>query len=337
MHIHEYQAKRLLSAYGVPTPEGRLAATPGEAEQAARDLPGPVWVVKAQIHAGGRGKAGGVKVCRSPEEAREAAASLLGARLVTPQTGPDGERVNAVWIERGTASARECYLAVALDRASQCLTVMASPGGGMDIEAVAASSPERVFTARLDGGHYLWPFQARNLLEGWGLESGPARELASLVRRLAALAAEKGLTYVRLGGSIGTLVNGAGLAMATMDAIKQAGAEPANFLDAGGGASEETVAAGFSIMLSDPHVRGILINIFGGILRCDIVAHGIVNAARKLDIAVPLVVRLEGTNVAEGRRILRESGLRFHTASSMSEAARLIVGLAAESPQEAGV
>jgi len=321
MHIHEYQAKRLLSAYGVPTPEGRLAATPGEAEQAARDLPGPVWVVKAQIHAGGRGKAGGVKMCRSPEEAREAAASLLGARLVTPQTGPDGERVNAVWIERGTASARECYLAVALDRASQCLTVMASPGGGMDIEAVAASSPERVFTARLDGGHYLWPFQARNLLEGWGLESGPARELASLVRRLAALAAEKdmtqleinplalsegggfvaldakmnfddsalkrhpdivalrdteegdpleraaaekGLTYVRLGGSIGTLVNGAGLAMATMDAIKQAGAEPANFLDAGGGASEETVAAGFSIMLSDPHVRGILINIFGG-------------------------------------------------------------------------
>ena len=267
MHIHEYQAKRLLSAYGVPTPEGRLAATPGEAEQAARDLPGPVWVVKAQIHAGGRGKAGGVKVCRSPEEAREAAASLLGARLVTPQTGPDGERVNAVWIEQGTASARECYLAVALDRASQCLTVMASPGGGMDIEAVAASSPERVFTARLDGGHYLWPFQARNLLEGWGLESGPARELASLVRRLAALAAEKdmtqleinplalsegggfvaldakmnfddsalkrhpdivalrdteegdpleraaaekGLTYVRLGGSIGTLVNGAG-------------------------------------------------------------------------------------------------------------------------------
>ena len=353
-----------------------------------------MWVVKAQIHAGGRGKAGGVKVCRSPEEAREAAASLLGARLVTPQTGPDGERVNAVWIEQGTASARECYLAVALDRASQCLTVMASPGGGMDIEAVAASSPERVFTARLDGGHYLWPFQARNLLEGWGLESGPARELASLVRRLAALAAEtertqleinplalsegggfvaldakmnfddsalkrhpdiaalrdteegdpleraaaeKGLTYVRLGGSIGTLVNGAGLAMATMDAIKQAGAEPANFLDAGGGASEETVAAGFSIMLSDPHVRGILINIFGGILRCDIVAHGIVNAARKLDIAVPLVVRLEGTNVAEGRRILRESGLRFHTASSMSEAARLIVGLAAESPQEAGV
>ena len=164
MHIHEYQAKRLLSAYGVPTPEGRLAATPGEAEQAARDLPGPVWVVKAQIHAGGRGKAGGVKGCRRPEGAREAAASLLGARLVTPQTGPDGERVNAVWIEQGTASARECYLAVALDRASQCLTVMASPGGGMDIEAVAASSPERGFSAPLGG----WPYLLRQpLRRGW--------------------------------------------------------------------------------------------------------------------------------------------------------------------------
>lgn len=394
MHIHEYQAKRLLSAYGIPTPEGRLAATPGEAERAARELPGPVWVVKAQIHAGGRGKAGGVKACRSPEEAREAAASLLGRRLVTPQTGPGGERVDAVWIEQGTAIARECYLAITLDRAAQCLAVMASPDGGMDIEAVAAAAPERVLAARLDGGHFLWPFQIRNLLAGWGLEAAQAREASALVRRLAALAvekdltqleinplalteeggfmaldakmdfddsalkrhpdtaalrdagegdpleraaAEKGLAYVRLGGSIGTLVNGAGLAMATMDAIKQAGAEPANFLDAGGGASEETVAAGFSIMLSDPRVRGILINIFGGILRCDIVAHGIVNAARRLDVAVPLVVRLEGTNVAEGRRILHESGLRFHTASSMSEAARLIAGLAAGTSQEANV
>ena len=393
MHIHEYQAKRLLSAYGIPTPQGRLAVTPGEAERAARDLPGPVWVVKAQIHAGGRGKAGGVKACRSPEEAGKAAEALLGARLVTKQTGLGGERVGTVWIEQGTAIAREFYLAVTLDRTAQCLTVIASPDGGMDIEAVAAATPDRVFTARLDGAHCLWPFQARNLLDGWGLESGPARELASLVRKLAALAvekdmtqleinplalteggglmaldakmdfddsalkrhpdiaalrdaeegdpleraaAEKGLAYVRLGGSIGTLVNGAGLAMATMDAIKQAGAEPANFLDAGGGASEESVAAGFAIMLSDPHVRGILINIFGGILRCDVVAHGIVNAARKLGIAVPLVVRLEGTNVMEGRRILRESGLRFRTASSMSEAARLIAGLAAQSPQEAG-
>lgn len=392
MHIHEYQAKRLLSDYGIPVPGGRLAVTPEEAEEATRDLPGPVWAVKAQIRAGGRGKAGGVRLCRSPGEVREAAASLLGARLTTPQTGPQGERVGSVWIEQGTAIARECYLAVALDRTAQCLTVMASPEGGVDIEAVAAASPEKVFTARLDGGHYLWPFQARNLLEGWGLGPDEARELAGLVRRLAALAAEKdmtqleinplalaegggfvaldakmdfdesalrrhpdisalrdaeegdpleraamqkGLAYVRLGGSIGTLVNGAGLAMATMDAIKQAGAEPANFLDAGGGASEESVAAGLEIMLSDPRVRGILINIFGGILRCDVVARGIVAAARGLDVAVPLVVRLEGTNVEEGRRILRESGLRFHTASSMPEAARLIVALAAQTPREA--
>ena len=393
MHIHEYQAKELLRAYGIPTPQGRLARSHVEALEAARAMPGPVWVVKAQIHAGGRGKGGGVKICRSPEEVGEAAASLLGSRLVTRQTGPSGEAVGSVWIEQGTAIAHEYYLAVALDRAAQCLTVMASPDGGMDIETVAVGTPERVSSARLSG-HTLWPFQIRKMVGGWGLDAAQTREAAALVRRLTALAvekdltqleinplalaegggfvaldakmdfddsalkrhpdvaalkdreegdpleraaAEKGLTYVRLGGSIGTLVNGAGLAMATMDAIKQAGAESANFLDAGGGASEETVAAAFAIMFSDPHVRGVLINIFGGILRCDIVAHGIVNAARKLDIAVPLVVRLEGTNVAEGRRILRESGLRFHTTSSMSEAARLIVGLAAESPQEAGV
>ena len=393
MHIHEYQAKELLRAYGIPTPQGRLARSHVEALEAARAMPGPVWVVKAQIHAGGRGKGGGVKICRSPEEVGEAAASLLGSRLVTRQTGPSGEAAGSVWIEQGTAIAHEYYLAVALDRAAQCLTVMASPDGGMDIETVAVGTPERVSSARLSG-HTLWPFQIRKIVGGWGLDAAQTREAAALVRRLTALAvekdltqleinplalaegggfvaldakmdfddsalkrhpdvaalkdreegdpleraaAEKGLTYVRLGGSIGTLVNGAGLAMATMDAIKQAGAESANFLDAGGGASEETVAAAFAIMFSDPHVRGVLINIFGGILRCDIVAHGIVNAARKLDIAVPLVVRLEGTNVAEGRRILRESGLRFHTASSMSEAARLIVGLAAESPQEAGV
>lgn len=353
-------------------------------------MPGPVWVVKAQIHAGGRGKGGGVKICRSPEEVGEAAASLLGSRLVTRQTGPSGEAVGSVWIEQGTAIAHEYYLAVALDRAAQCLTVMASPDGGMDIETVAVGTPERVSSARLSG-HTLWPFQIRKIVGGWGLDAAQTREAAALVRRLTALAvekdltqleinplalaegggfvaldakmdfddsalkrhpdvaalkdreegdpleraaAEKGLTYVRLGGSIGTLVNGAGLAMATMDAIKQAGAESANFLDAGGGASEETVAAAFAIMFSDPHVRGVFINIFGGILRCDVVAHGIVNAARKLDVTVPLVVRLEGTNVEAGRRILHESGLQFHTASSMPEAARLIAHLTAETQRE---
>lgn len=386
MNIHEYQAKGLLRRYGVPTPEGRLAASRDEALKVAAELPGPIRVVKAQIHAGGRGKSGGVKVCRSLEEVGEAAASLLGRALVTPQTGPDGERVRAVWIEQGTAVARETYLAVALDRAAQCLTVMASPDGGMDIEAVAAATPGRVAAIRLDGGHHLWPFQARRLVRGWGLDAARERDFTALVRHLVALvvdkdmtqleinplaltedgifmaldakmnfddsglkrhpdvlalrddgegdplerrAAERGLTYVRLGGSIGTLVNGAGLAMATMDAIKQAGAEPANFLDAGGGASEETVAAGLEIMLADPRVRGILVNIFGGILRCDVVAQGLANAARKVDLSLPLVVRLEGTNVEAGRRILEESGLSFRTASSMSEAARLIVGLAA--------
>lgn len=390
MHIHEYQAKELLRAYGIPTPQGRLARSHVEALEAARAMPGPVWVVKAQIHAGGRGKGGGVKICRSPEEVGEAAASLLGSRLVTRQTGPSGEAVGSVWIEQGTAIAHEYYLAVALDRAAQCLTVMASPDGGMDIETVAVGTPERVSSARLNG-HTLWPFQIRKIVGGWGLDAAQTREAAALVRRLTALAvekdltqleinplalaegggfvaldakmdfddsalkrhpdvaalkdrkegdpleraaAEKGLTYVRLGGSIGTLVNGAGLAMATMDAIKQAGAESANFLDAGGGASEETVAAAFAIMFSDPHVRGVLINIFGGILRCDVVAHGIVNAARKLDVTVPLVVRLEGTNVEAGRRILHESGLQFHTASSMPEAARLIAHLTAETQRE---
>ena len=390
MHIHEYQAKELLRAYGIPTPQGRLARSHVEALEAARAMPGPVWVVKAQIHAGGRGKGGGVKICRSPEEVGEAAASLLGSRLVTRQTGPSGEAVGSVWIEQGTAIAHEYYLAVALDRAAQCLTVMASPDGGMDIETVAVGTPERVSSARLSG-HTLWPFQIRKIVGGWGLDAAQTREAAALVRRLTALAvekdltqleinplalaegggfvaldakmdfddsalkrhpdvaalkdreegdpleraaAEKGLTYVRLGGSIGTLVNGAGLAMATMDAIKQAGAESANFLDAGGGASEETVAAAFAIMFSDPHVRGVLINIFGGILRCDVVAHGIVNAARKLDVTVPLVVRLEGTNVEAGRRILHESGLQFPTASSMPEAARLIAHLTAETQRE---
>ena len=390
MHIHEYQAKELLRAYGIPTPQGRLARSHVEALEAARAMPGPVWVVKVQIHAGGRGKGGGVKICRSPEEVGEAAASLLGSRLVTRQTGPSGEAAGSVWIEQGTAIAHEYYLAVALDRAAQCLTVMASPDGGMDIETVAVGTPERVSSARLSG-HTLWPFQIRKIVGGWGLDAAQTREAAALVRRLTALAvekdltqleinplalaegggfvaldakmdfddsalkrhpdvaalkdreegdpleraaAEKGLTYVRLGGSIGTLVNGAGLAMATMDAIKQAGAESANFLDAGGGASEETVAAAFAIMFSDPHVRGVLINIFGGILRCDVVAHGIVNAARKLDVTVPLVVRLEGTNVEAGRSILHESGLQFHTASSMPEAARLIAHLTAETQRE---
>ena len=387
MNIHEYQAKGLLKEFGVPVPQGGLAVTPQEARAVAESLPGPVWVVKAQIHAGGRGKGGGVKVCKSPDAVEEAARAILGMQLVTHQTGPEGKKVHKVWVEQGTDIARELYLSVVLDRAAACLTVMASPDGGMDIEAVAEKTPERIFTTRLDGCLRVWPYQAQSLFFGCGLTQAQVGEGVKLLQGLVELAAAKdatlveinplavtgdghlvaldakmnfdesglkrnpdiaaledpeegdplerkgqemGVNYVRLDGYVGTMVNGAGLAMATMDAIKQAGALPANFLDAGGGASEETVAAGFSIMLSDPRVRGILINIFGGILRCDIVAQGVVTAARKVNLQLPLVVRLEGTNVEEGRRILRESGLKFETAASMAEAAQRIAGLTKE-------
>lgn len=384
MDIHEYQAKRLLAEYGVPTPRGGLAESPALARTVAMGLHSPVWVVKAQIHAGGRGKGGGVQVCRSPQDVEKAAGRILGRQLVTPQTGPEGRTVCKVLVEEGVRSVRELYLAVALDRDARCLTVAASPDGGMDIETVARKNPERIFSARLDGTHQFWPFQARGLLYGCGLSREQMAAGVLLVRNLVRLAVEKdallveinplavsekgdflaldakmnfdesalgrhpdivalddpeqsdpleflarqsGVNYIRLNGWVGTMVNGAGLAMATMDAIKQAGAEPANFLDAGGGATEETVAAGFEIMLSDPRVRGILINIFGGILRCDIVAQGIVAAAKKTGLKLPLVIRLEGTNLEEGRRILRQSGLDFETAASMSEAARKITAL----------
>ncbi|SDF38657.1 ADP-forming succinate--CoA ligase subunit beta [Desulfovibrio legallii] len=386
MNIHEYQAKGLLGQFGVPVPAGALAATAAEARAAAAGLPGPVWVVKAQIHAGGRGKGGGVQVCKNLDAVEAAAGHIIGMQLITHQTGPEGKKVHKVWVEQGTEIARELYLAVVLDRGAQRLTVMASPDGGMDIEDVAARTPERIFTTRLDGGHHIWPYQARQLFFGCGLTPEQVGKGAALVQNLVRLAVEKdavlveinplavttagdivaldakmdfdesalkrhpdvaamddpeegdplerkarelGVNYVRLSGYVGTMVNGAGLAMATMDAIKQAGAAPANFLDAGGGANEQMVAAGFEVMLSDPHVRGILINIFGGILRCDIVAQGVVNAARKVDLRLPLVVRLEGTNVEEGRRILRESGLNFETAASMSEAAHKIAALTA--------
>ena len=384
MNVHEYQAKSLLAEFSVPVPKGGIAASPAEARRVAEGLPGPVWVVKAQIHAGGRGKGGGVKVCKSLDAVEAAAQAILGMQLVTHQTGPEGKKVHKVWVEQGTNIARELYLAVVLDRGAQCLTVMASPDGGMDIEEVAEKTPERIYTTRLDGSHHIWPFQARSLFAGCGLTPRQVNAAATLVQNLVRLAVERdavlveinplavtaegdivaldakmnfdesalkrhpdiaaledpeecdplerkaqqlGVNYVRLSGYVGTMVNGAGLAMATMDAIKNAGAEPANFLDAGGGASEETVAAGFEVMLSDPNVRGILINIFGGILRCDIVAHGVVNAARRVNLTLPLVVRLEGTNVEEGRRILNESGLNFETASSMAEAAQKIAAI----------
>jgi succinyl-CoA synthetase beta subunit len=381
MHIHEYQAKQLLKAYGIPVPEGGHAATAAEAMHVAKMLPGPIWVVKAQIHAGGRGKGGGVKVCKTLVDVEAAAGAILGMQLVTHQTGPEGKTVHSVWVEQGTAFVRELYLAVVLDRGAECLTVMASPDGGMDIEEVAAKRPERIFRVLLDASHHIWPFQARQLLFGCGLSPQQISQGVGLISNLIRLCVEKdatqveinplavteegkivaldakinfdesaltrhpdiaaladpeeedplereaaalGVNYVRLGGYVGTMVNGAGLAMATMDAIKQAGAEPANFLDAGGGANVDMVTRGFEIMLSDPKVRGILINIFGGILRCDIVADGVVQAARKLNLKLPVVIRMEGTNVEAARRILDECGLNFTTAGSLLEAARLI-------------
>ena len=384
MNIHEYQAKELFQAFGIPVPKGGLAQTQAQAVEVARSLDGPVWVVKAQVHAGGRGKAGGVRVCKSIEEVEEAAGAIIGMTLVTKQTGAQGKKVHKVWVEQGTNFTAELYLAVVLDRGQGLLTIMASPSGGMDIEAVAEATPEKFFTTRLDGNHHLWAFQARQLFFGCGLNPKQVGQGVKIVQALVRLAVEKdatqvevnplaitadgdlialdakvnfdesglarhpdvaalddpeecdpfelkarqaGVNYVHLDGYVGTMVNGAGLAMATMDAIKQAGAEPANFLDAGGSANEDMVAQGFEIMLSDPKVRGILINIFGGILRCDIVAQGIVNAAKKVNLTLPLVVRMEGTNVEEGRRILASSGLAITKATSMLEAAEKIAEL----------
>lgn len=386
MNIHEYQAKKLLADYGVPVPVGKMATTVAEAKKAAESIPGPLWVVKAQIHAGGRGKGGGVKVCKNIAEVEAAAQAILGMQLVTHQTGPEGKKVHSIWVEQGTAIARELYVAIVLDRGAECLTVMASPDGGMDIEEVAENNPERIFTTRLDGGHHIWPFQARELLFGCGLTPAQITQGVSFITNLLRLCVDKdatqveinplaitesgdlialdakmnfdesalkrhpeikaledpeeedplerkaaalGVNYVKLNGYVGTMVNGAGLAMATMDAIKQAGAEPANFLDAGGGANVEMVTKGFEVMLSDPNVRGILINIFGGILRCDIVAEGVVAAAKNLKLTLPVVVRMEGTNVEEGRKIIKESGLNFTSATSMIEAAKKIAELTA--------
>ncbi len=384
MNIHEYQAKELLASYGVNVPQGGVAHSIEQALEAAKKLPGPIWVVKAQIHAGGRGKGGGVKVCKSLEEVELATKSILGMQLITHQTGPQGQKVNKVWIEQGTDIARELYLAVVLDRGAECLTIMASPDGGMDIEEVAEKNPERIFTCHLDGNHNIWPFQARELLFACELSPTQVNKGTDLIVKLVQLCVENdatqveinplaintdgdilvldakmnfdesalkkhphiealedpdetdplerkavqlGINYVRLDGYVGTMVNGAGLAMATMDAIKFAGAEPANFLDAGGGANVEMVKKGFEVMLSDPNVRGILINIFGGILRCDIVAEGVVQAAKEMELKVPLVVRMEGTNVDLAREILNNSGINLVSANSMTEAAQKIAEL----------
>ena len=384
MKIHEYQAKQILTKFGVTTPRGDVAYTPEEARGVAEKLGGTV-VVKAQIHAGGRGKAGGVKIAKNPKEAEGLAHEMLGKKLVTPQTGPEGRVVRRVLIEEGLDIARELYLGLVIDRAAARPVVMASSEGGVEIEIVAAEHPEKILRESIDPAVGFQSFQARKLAFGLGLDGAlvgeAARFLSALYRafeatdaslaeinplvvtrdgRILALdakmnfddnalyrhkdirefrdldeedplevrASNYSLNYIRLEGTVGCMVNGAGLAMATMDLIQYAGGSPANFLDVGGGANEEQVRRGFEIILSDPHVRAVLVNIFGGIMRCDIVASGVVAAARSLGVKVPIVVRLEGTNVELGQQILRESGLNFTVASGMKDAAEKVVALA---------
>jgi len=382
MKIHEYQAKELLHQFGVAVPRGHLALTPLEAEGAARRLGGGLCVVKAQIHAGGRGKAGGVKLARTPDQAHLLAEALLGVTLRTPQTGPEGQVVRKVYVEEGCRIARELYLGVTLDREAGRLAVMASTEGGVDIEEVAASHPEKILREWIDPLTGLNPFQARRLAFGLGLEGATVGAFVTLVSGLveaytateAALAeinplvvTEEGavlaldakmtfddnalfrhpevaalrdvdeedpreaqakvheLAYIALDGDIGCLVNGAGLAMATMDVIRLAGGAPANFLDVGGGADEEKVKAAFSLLLADAAVKAVLVNIFGGIMKCDVIAKGIVGAARTVGLDVPLVVRLQGTNVELGKQILAQSDLPIIAADDLGDAAEKAV------------
>ncbi len=382
MNIHEYQAKELLKRYGVPVPLGKVVSTPQEARGAAVELGGRC-VVKAQIHAGGRGKAGGVKLARDPADAEKKAAEILGKNLVTHQTGPEGRQVRKVLIEQGLNIDRELYLGMVLDRAQSRIAVICSAEGGVEIEEVAAKNPEKILKELIDPAVGLLPFQCRKLAFALGM---PAESVGKLTAMMQALyrafdecdcslaeinplvltqegqvialdakmnfdsnaffrqkeilalrdlheedpreieASKYDLSYISLDGNIACMVNGAGLAMATMDIIKLCGGEPANFLDVGGGANQEKVAQAFKILLADARVRGVLINIFGGIMRCDVLAQGVVDAARELKVNVPLVVRMQGTNVDIGKKILADSGLPIISAETMAEAAEKIVG-----------
>jgi len=386
MKIHEYQGKELLRKFGVPVPRGIVARSIEEAHQAATELGTPIVVVKAQIHAGGRGKGGGVKLAKSPAEAKQLAGEILGMNLITHQTGPEGREVRVLLIEEGLPIDKEFYLGIVLDRASGRSVFMASQAGGMDIEEVAANTPEKILKETIDPAVGFRSFQARKLAFGLGIPPALINQAvkfmqslyhayeqmdASLMEinpflltkddRLIALdakvnfddnamfrhkefldlrdlneeepleieASKFDLNYIKLDGNIACMVNGAGLAMATMDIIKLAGGEPANFLDVGGGASQERVEAAFRILLADENVKAVLINIFGGIVRCDMVARGVVEAAKNLGIEVPVVVRLEGTNVEEGQRVIRESGMNFTVAQGMQDAAEKVVAAAA--------
>ncbi len=378
MNIHEYQAKELFRKYGIAVPEGGVAFSPDEAVETAGKLGGYPVVVKAQIHAGGRGKGGGVKIAKSAGDVKSLAGEIIGMTLVTHQTGPEGRLVKKVLVEQGLDIAGELYLSIIPDRASGMIVIMASEAGGMDIEEVAEKTPGKIIRVNVDPLTGLQPYHAREAAFGLNLTGTPLKKFSALLGSLYKLfvdydcsqveinplvitagedvlaldakinfddnalfrhkdimeyrdpdeedpleleASKFNLNYIRMNGNVGNMVNGAGLAMATMDIIKQGGAEPANFLDVGGGASAEMVENGFRIILSDKNVRGILINIFGGILRCDILAQGVVQAAKKIGIKVPVVIRMEGTNVEEGRKILSESGLNLVTAVDLKDAA----------------
>jgi succinyl-CoA synthetase beta subunit len=391
MNIHEYQAKELYRQYGVPTGQGFPAFTVAEAVEAAKKLPGPVWVVKSQIHAGGRGKgkfkeasagaAGGVRLAKSVEEVEAFASQMLGNTLVTVQTGPEGRKVQRLYVEDGSAIARELYLSALVDRETSRVAFIVSTEGGMDIEQVAHDTPEKILTFSIDPASGYFPYHGRKVAFALGLEGDQVKQCVKLIGDLYRMVVEKDmalleinplvvtkagnllaldgkmnfdsnalfrqkevvamrdlaeedaseveaskydLSYVKLDGQIGCLVNGAGLAMATMDIIKLHGMEPANFLDVGGSASKEKVSAAFKIILNDPNVKGILVNIFGGIMRCDIIAEGVVAAARELGVTVPLVVRLEGTNVDLGKKIMVDSGLQILSADNLADAAKKI-------------
>ncbi len=383
MNIHEYQAKQILGKYGVPVPRGSVAYTPHEAVQAAQGLGGKLWVVKSQIHAGGRGKGGGVKLAKSLDEVESLAKTMIGMTLVTHQTGPEGKLVKRVYVEEGTSIKKELYLSLLVDRATSRVTFVVSAEGGVEIEEVAAHHPEKIIKVEIDPAAGMQPFHSRKLAFGLKLPKelhGKFEHFATTIYHafidtdasqleinplvitgegeLKALdakmnfdenalfrhgyihelrdpdeedpleqkAAKFGLSYVKMDGNIGCMVNGAGLAMATMDIIKLYGGTPANFLDVGGGANREKVGEAFKLILSDPNVEGILVNIFGGIMRCDIIAEGIITAAREVNLHVPLVVRLEGTNVELGKKMLASSGLAIVPADNLGDAAEKIVG-----------
>ena len=382
MNLHEYQSKRLFADYRIPVPDGIPARSADEAVAAVDQLPGTLWVVKAQVHAGGRGKAGGVKLCRSADEVRAAAQGLLGTQLVTHQSGPDGMPVNTVYVEAGSDIERELYLSMLVNREERRIGIIASAAGGMDIEAVAEATPEKILTSVVSPAAGLQPYQARELGFGLGLDKRQVNQFAKILAAMYQLfldvdaslievnplivtkggdvvaldakiniednalfrqadieslrdvtqederereASEHELNYVSLDGNIACMVNGAGLAMATMDVIKLYGGEPANFLDVGGGATKERVSAAFKLILSNDNVEAILVNIFGGIVRCDLIAEGIIAAVRDVGVSVPVIVRLEGTNVEAGRQALADSGLDIIAANDLTDAAQKAV------------